>query len=91
MKAIEAEKFLNELVDRLGGTNTFEKFVRFISEASCKGFKVVPYSMIEYENGPRKEYGAMVFGQFENGNGELIEVAFNPILSDFRNNDTSEL
>ena len=84
MKAIDAERFLNELSERLGDTSTFDNFVRFVSEASRNGFTVVPYSEVQYKDGPRKEYGAMVFGQFENDDGELVEVASNPteFLSD---------
>jgi uncharacterized protein (UPF0128 family) len=80
MKAKDAEKWLYDLVGKLDGATSFDNFIRFVTQASKEGFTVVPYSEIEKKGKKIPEKGAMVFGQFPGDDGELVEVASNPIL-----------
>ena len=80
MNRKEAEEFL----ESFSNTSSFDGFINLISEASKKGFCVIPYSKLKsLKKGKRdkKEYGAVVVGTFKDDvTGEMMEVASNPVL-----------
>jgi hypothetical protein len=80
MNSIEAERFLNDLGNSVD-TTSFNGFIEFVVGAAREGFTVIPYSEIDKsgEKHPQKEFGATVFGEFPNADGEMVEVASNPV------------
>jgi len=74
----EAEGLLNDLLNKHNKAETFEDLIPFVIEASKSGFTVIPCSDVSL--GIAK-YGAVVFGQFPNEKGELMEVCANPEIT----------